>query len=42
MEETEMVQQETQGEEREEEDERLDEEFQFTLQRTGPRVALSR
>jgi hypothetical protein len=42
VEEAETVQGETESEEREEKDERLDEEFQLFLQRTGPRVALSR
>jgi len=37
-----MIQEESKSEEREEKDERLDEEFQLFLQRTGPRVALSR
>ncbi|HEX7524371.1 MAG TPA: hypothetical protein VF357_09215, partial [Candidatus Deferrimicrobium sp.] len=40
MEEAEMVQGETESEEREEKDERLDEEFQLFLQRTVPRLAL--
>jgi len=40
MEEAEMVQGETENEEREEKDERFDEEFQLFLQRTGPRLAL--
>jgi len=40
MEEAEMVQGETESEEREEKDERLDEEFQLSLQRTVPRLAL--
>jgi hypothetical protein len=42
MEEPEMVQGESENQEREEKDERLDEEFQLILQRTGPRVAFSR
>ena len=37
-----MVQGDTEGEEREEEDERLDEEFQLFPQRTGPRLTLPR
>ena len=37
-----MVQGESENKEREEKDERLDEEFQLILQRTGPRVALPR
>ena len=40
VEQAEMVQGETESEEREEKDERLDEEFQLFLQRTGPRLAL--
>jgi hypothetical protein len=40
MEEAEMVQGETESEEREEKDEWLDEEFQLFLQRTVPRLAL--
>jgi hypothetical protein len=40
MEEAEMVQRETDSEECQEKDERLDEEFQFFPQRTGPRLAL--
>ena len=35
-----MVEGETENEEREEKYERLDEEFQLFLQRTGPRLAL--
>jgi len=42
VEEAELVHGETESEEREEKDERLDEEFQLILQRTGPRVALSK
>jgi hypothetical protein len=42
VEETEMVQGETENEEREEKDERLDEVFQLFLQRTDPRLALRR
>jgi hypothetical protein len=42
VEEAEMVQGETENEEREEKDERLDEEFQLFLQRTVPRLALRR
>jgi hypothetical protein len=42
MEEAEMVQGETESEECEEKHERLDEEFQLFLQRTGPRLALER
>jgi len=42
VEEAEMIQEESESEEREEKDERLDEEFQLFLQRTGPRVAFSR
>jgi hypothetical protein len=37
-----MVQGETESEEREEKNERFDEEFQFFLQRTGPRLAIRR
>ena len=37
-----MVQGETESEEGEEKNERLDEEFQLLLQRTGPRLALRR
>jgi len=37
-----MIQEESESEEREEKDEWLDEDFQLFLQRTGPRVALSR
>jgi hypothetical protein len=40
--EAEMVQGETESDEREEKNERLDEEFQFFLQRTGPRLAFPR
>jgi len=40
VEEAEMVQGETESEEGEEKNERLDEEFQLLLQRTGPRLAL--
>lgn len=40
MEEAEMVHDESENEERNEKDERLDEEFQLILQRSGPRVAL--
>ena len=42
VEKAEMVQGETESEEREEKYERLDEEFQLFLQRTGPRLALRR
>ena len=42
VEEAEVVQGETEGEEREEKYERLDEVFQLFLQRTGPRLALRR
>jgi hypothetical protein len=42
VEEAEMVQGETESEEREEKDERLDEDFQFFLQRTSPRLTLPR
>ncbi|MDO8737406.1 MAG: hypothetical protein Q7J17_00340 [Candidatus Deferrimicrobium sp.] len=42
MEKAEVVQGETESEEREEKDERLDEEFQLFLQRTGPRLAFPR
>ena len=42
VEKAEVVQGETENEEREEKDERLDEEFQFFLQRTGPRLAMRR
>ena len=42
VEEAEMVHGETEGEEREKKDERLDEESQFFLQRTDPRLALPR
>jgi hypothetical protein len=37
-----VVQGETESEEGEEKEKRLDEEFQFFLQRTGPRLALKR
>jgi hypothetical protein len=37
-----MVQGETEGEERKEKDQRLDEIFQLFLQRIGPRLALPR
>jgi hypothetical protein len=37
-----MVHGETESEEREEKYERLDEEFQLFLQRTGPRLAMRR
>jgi hypothetical protein len=37
-----MVKGEAESEEQEEKDERLDEDFQLVLQRTGPRVVLSR
>jgi len=40
MEETEMVEGEKEDKERAEKDERLDEDFQLFLQRTGPRLAL--
>jgi len=40
VEQAEVVQGETESEEREEKDERLNEVFQFFLQRTGPRLAL--
>jgi hypothetical protein len=42
VEEPEMVHGETESEEREKEHERLEEEFQFFLQRTDPRLAYSR
>jgi hypothetical protein len=42
VEKAEMVQGEAESEEREEKHERLDEEFQFFLQRTGPRMAMRR
>jgi hypothetical protein len=42
VEEAEMIQGETESEEREEKHERLDEEFQLFLQRTDPRLALPR
>jgi hypothetical protein len=42
VEKAEVVQGETESEEREEKHERSDEEFQFILQRTGPRLALQR
>jgi len=42
VEEAEKVQEEAEGEEREEKCERLDEEFQLFLQRTGPRLTLRR
>jgi len=37
-----MVQEEAEGQEGEEEGERLDEVFQLFLQRTGPRLAMRR
>ena len=37
-----MVQEEDESQEREQKDERLDDDFQLVLQRTGPRVVLSR
>jgi len=42
VEEAEVVQGETESEEREKKDEGFDEDFQFFLQRTGPRLALPR
>jgi hypothetical protein len=41
LEETEMVKGEAENEEREQKDERLDEDFQLILQRTGPRMSMS-
>jgi hypothetical protein len=42
VEEAEMVHGETESEEREKKHERLQEEFQFFLQRTDPRLAFSK